>query len=57
MPVNPNLLKLLACPDCRGQIIHHPAKGKTQEHLLCQKCHRRFDIIDNIPSMLPKDQP
>lgn len=53
MAFDKSLLKVLACPDCRGDIEYHH-KG-VQETLKCTKCHRVFQIKDGIPIMLPKD--
>ena len=53
MVFDKSLLKVLACPDCRGDITYQ--KKGTQESLKCQKCHRVFAIKDGIPIMLPKD--
>ena len=53
MVFDKSLLKVLACPDCRGDIVYQ--KPGIQESLKCQKCHRVFAIKDSIPIMLPKD--
>lgn len=46
------LLKILACPDCRGDIEYRQQGSK--ETLRCLKCHRVFQIKDGIPIMLPQ---
>lgn len=48
MPIKKELLDILACPACHGEIRHEPA-GDT---LNCQKCRRRYPIKDEIPVML-----
>lgn len=53
MAFDQSLLKVLACPDCRGDIAYY-RQGK-KESLKCTKCHRVFAIKDGIPIMLPKD--
>lgn len=53
MPLDKSLLKILACPDCRGD-IKYSKKGK-KESLKCLKCKRVFEVKDGIPIMLPKD--
>lgn len=53
MAFDKSLLKVLACPDCRGDIDYR--KQGSQETLRCLKCRRVFQIKDGIPIMLPKD--
>ena len=42
------LLDLLACPKCKGD-IHLTEKG---DGLICDKCKLLYDIRDDIPIML-----
>ena len=44
--IDPQLLEILACPACKT-----PVKLEGQ-HLVCQRCKRRFPIRDGIPVML-----
>lgn len=53
MALDKNLLDILACPDCRGD-IKYSKKGKT-EKLQCKNCKRVFEVKNGIPIMLPKD--
>ena len=46
------LLQVLACPDCRGDILYQ--KKDIKDTLKCKKCHRIFQIKGGIPIMLPK---
>lgn len=56
MPIDKELLKILACPDCKGGIIQKKkSKTNSHEYLKCKKCQRKFEIKDGIPIMLPKD--
>ncbi len=69
MPLDKSLLKILACPDCRGGIKYIKANRKLStkksknsaksrsagESLKCVKCKRVFEVKDGIPIMLPKD--
>jgi len=48
MSVDPELLKLLACPACRGEI--EPLAG--EKGLECGRCGRVYPIRDGIPIML-----
>ena len=59
MVIDPNLVKILACPDCKGDVeysIYTFKSGKEKEKLICKKCKRNFEIKDGVPIMLPKNQ-
>jgi len=46
------LLDILACPKCKGDIEYEKKKNK----LVCNKCRLRYGIIDgDIPDMLIED--
>jgi uncharacterized protein YbaR (Trm112 family) len=60
VPIDPELLKILACPLCKTGVTLTP-DGKG---LLCGSCRRRYAIVDDIPIMLveeasiePEEQP
>ena len=53
MAIDKNLLKILACPDCRGDITSQ--KQDSKQTLKCRKCKRVFQVKSGIPIMLPKD--
>lgn len=53
MVLDKKLLKILACPDCKGDILYQK-KGK-KESLKCKKCKRVFEVKSGIPIMLPKE--
>lgn len=44
--IDAELLKILACPFCRGEVQHKDDK------IVCQKCGRRYPIKNGIPIML-----
>ena len=48
MPISKELLDILACPKCKGD-IHLNA---TQDGLICEKCKLLYEIKDDIPIML-----
>jgi uncharacterized protein YbaR (Trm112 family) len=48
MPVDPELLEILACPHCKTKV--DLVKGGTA--LKCGQCKRVFPIKDDIPVML-----
>ena len=48
MGVNPELLKILACPNCQTPVeLVNDGIG-----LKCSQCHRVYPIKDDIPVML-----
>lgn len=48
MPIDKELLKILACPKCKGDL----KLTEKEDGLLCQNCKLLFEIRDNIPIML-----
>ena len=50
MVLTPELLDLLACPDCRGKLELH----KNQTLLTCVKCGEKFEVRDGIPVLMGK---
>ena len=48
MPVDPELLEVLACPDCKTPVV----LVKQDTALKCQTCKRVYPIKDDIPIML-----
>ena len=48
MPVDPELLEILACPNCKTPVrLVNSGQG-----LKCDQCHRVYPIKDDIPVML-----
>ena len=48
MAVSPELLNILVCPGCKGDLTYDP-QGQT---LTCARCRLRFQVVDDIPVML-----
>ena len=48
MPVDAELLEILACPNCRAPV----RLVKHDTGLKCDTCHRVYPIKDDIPVML-----
>ncbi|MGD9310132.1 MAG: Trm112 family protein [Desulfosarcina sp.] len=48
MAINPELLEILACPQCKGD-IHLNDK---ENGLICEACKLVYEIRDDIPIML-----
>jgi len=48
MPISKELLDILACPKCKGNIY----LNEEEDGLICDKCKLMYEIRDNIPIML-----
>jgi uncharacterized protein len=48
MSIHPDLLEILACPQCKGEIRLSPA----EDGLICDRCRLVYEIRDGIPIML-----
>jgi len=48
--IDKELLDILACPDCKGDLKLEDNK------LICQKCGEDFEIREGIPILLPKKE-
>jgi uncharacterized protein len=48
MAINPELLEILACPKCKGDLHLSPAG----DGLICDRCRLVYEIRDDIPIML-----
>lgn len=51
MSLNPDLLAILACPQCKGDLEYREA----EQALLCHACRLRYRIEDDIPVMLVEE--
>jgi uncharacterized protein YbaR (Trm112 family) len=48
MTISKELLEILACPKCKGEII----LNETEDGLICNHCKLLYEIRDGIPIML-----
>jgi len=48
MSLDPKLLEILACPECKTE-VRPTADGCG---LVCLSCRRRYPVVDDIPIML-----
>ena len=57
--MNKDILNVLACPVCKGDLIleeEQMQEGKILSgYLVCQVCKERYPVIDGIPNLLPPD--
>jgi hypothetical protein len=48
MGIHPELLEILACPKCKGEI----RLSESRDGLICDRCRLVYEIRDGIPIML-----
>jgi uncharacterized protein YbaR (Trm112 family) len=48
MPINKDLLEILCCPKCKGDI----RLNETEDGLICDACKLMYPVKDDIPIML-----
>jgi LSD1 subclass zinc finger protein len=51
MPLSDELLAILVCPQCRGD-LHY---DRPAEKLVCEACGLRYRVVDGVPDMLPEE--
>ena len=51
MPLDPQLLEIIACPKCHGRLESQP-DGTA---LVCQSCRLAYPIVDEIPNLIAED--
>ncbi|HZT73592.1 MAG TPA: Trm112 family protein [Terriglobales bacterium] len=51
MPISPDLLEILVCPEDKGSLALKP----DHSGLKCQICRRVYPIRDDIPVMLVEE--
>jgi LSD1 subclass zinc finger protein len=48
MALSEDLLSILICPACRGDLVY----DREASHLTCSACRLRYRVVDVIPVML-----
>ena len=48
MTISPQLLAILVCPRCKGQLVYLEEAAS----LTCEHCRLRYPVRDDIPIML-----
>lgn len=48
MSLSPQLLRILVCPKCKGDLEYR----EGEQSLLCHSCRLRYTVRDDIPVML-----
>lgn len=50
-PINPELLEILVCPQCKGEIVY----SSTNQNLTCSSCKLVYPIQNGIPVMIVEE--
>jgi uncharacterized protein len=48
MSISSELLEILVCPKCKGELV----LTESQDGLICGPCELKYEIRDDIPIML-----
>ena len=48
MSLSPQLLEILVCPKCKGELEYR----EQEQELRCHTCRLRYAVRENIPIML-----
>jgi len=51
MPISKELLEILVCPKCKGELM----LNEPQDGLICNACKLLYPIEDDIPIMLEEE--
>jgi uncharacterized protein YbaR (Trm112 family) len=51
MPLSPELLSILVCPACKGDLAY----DVSVQTLTCPRCRLRYKIAEDIPVMLVEE--
>ena len=53
MPLSADLLAILRCPKCRGEVKER--KLGAEAGLACEVCRLLYPIVDDVPNFLVED--
>ena len=48
MALSKNLIEILACPKCKGDLIYK----ESENFLVCEKCRLMYPVKNDIPVMI-----
>ncbi len=51
MALSPELLSILVCPACKGDLQY----DESAQNLTCNACKLRYKVVDDIPVMLVEE--
>lgn len=53
--IDKELLEILACPKCKGDLDYRPSADGNNGELVCLNCRLSFKITDGIPDLIIED--
>ena len=54
--IEPELLELVRCPQCKGELAPRPAASDGDlDGLACMKCRVLYPIVDDLPQLLAEE--
>lgn len=51
-----DLLEILCCPKCHGDLLYETTEGPAQGTLTCKVCGKVYQVKDDIPILLVEDE-
>lgn len=51
MAIDKELIEILACPKCKGDVVFDEDKNC----IVCENCKLKYEVRDDIPIMLPEE--
>lgn len=53
--IDKELLDILACPKCKGELDYKPSEDGKNGELVCNHCKLRYMVVDEIPNLIIED--
>ncbi len=53
--IDNELLDILACPKCKGELDYKVAADEKNGELICNQCLLRYMVVDDIPNLIIED--
>jgi uncharacterized protein YbaR (Trm112 family) len=53
--IDPELLRILVCPKCKGELEVHRDEEGVEQSLDCPACRLAYPVEDGIPVMLVEE--
>lgn len=50
--ISQDLLEILACPKCKGDLEYRPSEDGKGGALVCHTCKLSYAIVDDIPNLI-----
>jgi uncharacterized protein YbaR (Trm112 family) len=53
MSIHPDLLEIVRCPKCKGEVSER--EGAAGHDLVCARCKLVYAVVDDIPNFLVEE--